>query len=116
LENSAINYETFERLHIAIAAPNFTSLSHPNYRLFRKRYIEKHGVLPNGYAKIGFEFLWFVGHALKNHGVYFQHGLSEAGFIPGFMTVGYDFQSARDNQLVPFVHFQKGELVLLDKM
>lgn len=114
LENQAINYETYERLHIVMAAPTYSNLASQEYQTFRKAYIKRHGQLPNTYARIGFEFIWFVGHALHQYGLYFQTGLSEAGFTKGFLMPGTNFEGARDNQAVPFIHFRQGQLVLLD--
>ena len=78
----------------------------------------KHGSFPStydNYAKIGFEFMIFVGKALHQYGVYFQQGLSNAGSIPGFLSEGYNYTNSRDNQLVPFVQFVDGQLAVTDK-
>lgn len=110
LNNAAANFETYERLHLTMAAPNFAPFKNPNFKAFRQAYLSKHGVLPSEYAKIGYEFMWFVGKSLHKHGVYFQEGLSEVGFIPGYMFRGYNFENARSNSYVPFIHFVNGEL------
>jgi len=57
----------------------------------------------------------FAGKALHQYGVYFKQGLSNAGIIPGFLFEGYNYTNSRDNQLVPFIRFQDGELVVSDK-
>lgn len=113
LNNAAANFQTYERLHLTMAAPTFTSLSNPNYLTFRKRFIAHHGTLPSEFSRIGFEFMWYVGHNLKKHGVYFQEGVAEEAFVPGFLFRGYDFSSAHTNQFVPFIHFENGQLTFL---
>lgn len=113
LNNPASNFETYERLHIMMAAPTFTSHNNFNYKLFRDHFIKKHGVLPTEFSKIGFEFIWFVGHCLKNYGVYFQEGLQNAHFMQGHLFKGYDFTQSRSNQYVPFIYFRGGQLEFL---
>jgi len=118
LKDTSIDLGIYERLGICLAAPTFSSSLNPNFIEFRRRYILKHGSFPStydNYAKIGFEFMIFVGKALHQYGVYFQQGLSNAGSIPGFLSEGYNYTNSRDNQLVPFVQFVDGQLAVTDK-
>lgn len=114
LNNAAANFATYERLHITMAAPTYTKVSSPHYKSFRKDFIHRHGVLPNDNSKIGYEFMWFIGHCLNNYGVYFQEGLKEKGFVPGYLFRGYDFSSGQSNQFVPFIQFKGGEVEFID--
>lgn len=116
LNNAAANFATYERLHITMAAPTFTRLSSSTYNAFRKEFIRKHGVTPTETSKIGYEFMWFVGHCLKNYGVYFQDGIKKKSFIPGYMFKGYDFSEGQSNQFVPFIHFKGGEVEFLENL
>lgn len=109
LNNAAANFATYERLQITMAAPTFTKMSSASYKKFRKDFIRKHGVIPTENSKIGFEFMWFVGHNLKEHGVYFQEGMRSKSFMPGYMFRGYDFSAGQSNQFVPFIQFKAGE-------
>lgn len=113
-DNSSVNFENLERIHALFAAGNFTSLRNPWYMDFRKKFIARHGEYPGLYAKLGFEFMWFVGHAMHDYGTYFQQGLAERGFYKAWMYEGYDFSSQHDNQYVPFVYFNRGELTLFN--
>ncbi|MEQ9230138.1 MAG: hypothetical protein RIF46_05600 [Cyclobacteriaceae bacterium] len=115
LNNAAANFETYERLHLTMTAPTFTRYSDANYKAFRKEFVRTHGVLPTEFSKIGYEFMWFVGHSLKDHGVYFQEGLSEQPPRPGFLFKGFDFRSSRSNKYLPFIQFKGGEVVFLDE-
>ncbi|MBA4145705.1 MAG: hypothetical protein C0523_08080 [Cytophaga sp.] len=56
----------------------------------------------------------FIGKVLHQYGVYFQEGLHQAGFVPGYLSPGYSFTNSRDNQYVPFVRIINGELVQLN--
>jgi tetratricopeptide (TPR) repeat protein len=118
LRDTSIDLGIYERLGICLAAPTFSSSLNPNFIEFRRRYILKHGSFPStydNYARIGYEFMIFAGKALHQYGVYFQQGLSNAGIIPGFLSEGYNYTNSRDNQLVPFVQFLDGQLVVSDR-
>lgn len=110
-ENTSVNYETLERLRVMLAAPNYILTSNSNYYNFRKKYVKKHGQVPSLYARVGYEFMEFLGKALAQNGVYFQEGLTQAGYTTGLFGEGYNFQNSRDNQYVPFVRFREGALV-----
>lgn len=114
LEQQALDYEKFQTLGMVLAAPNFTSLSNPYYKAFVKKYLQTHGVMPSSYAKLGYELMLFTGHSLKKYGVYFQDQFSKQDKFPGYLSEGYQYQFSQDNQLVPFIHFQAGELVLIE--
>jgi hypothetical protein len=109
------DYEIYQRLGIVLSSPNYTKTKSHNYQLFFHKFLKTYGRTPSNFAKIGYEAMIFLGQELKKNGVYFQDGLSHESFIPGFMSEGFSYQSSRDNQLVPFVKFIDGELVLIDK-
>lgn len=111
---ASINYDNFERLRVTLAAPNFVPANSHRYVTFRKKYIRTHGTLPSLYARMGYEFMDFIGKALHEYGVYYQDGLSQAGYLPGYLSPGYSFTNSRDNQHVPFVRVTNGELVLVN--
>jgi tetratricopeptide (TPR) repeat protein len=113
-DNSSVNFENLERVHALFAAGNFTSPRNPWYLNFRKKFLARHGEYPTLYAKLGYEFIWFAGHALRDYGTYFQPGLAERGFYKAWMYEGYDYTSQHDNQYVPFVYFHNGELTLFN--
>jgi hypothetical protein len=115
LNNAAANFATYQRLRLTMAAPTYTISTSSNFKAFRKEFVRKHGILPTEYSKIGYEFMWFVGHSLKKYGVYFQEGLREQPFVPGYLFKGYDFREARSNQYVPFIQFKGGEIAFLEQ-
>ena len=114
-ENTSTSFENYERLHILLASGNFSGLRNPYFVNFKKRYMSKHGSYPGMYARLGYEFMLFVGHALHTYGTYFQQGLQHRGFTRGYMYEGYDFTDKHDNQYVPFVYFRNGELTVFNK-
>ncbi len=120
LDHSAVDYEKYQSLRVVFAAPNFTSSDNTWYRAFQRKFIKTHGRISStssysNYAKIGYDFMLFAGKALKKYGVYFQEGLKKEKLIAGFLAEGYDFENSRDNQHVPFIGFEGGKLVVLDK-
>jgi tetratricopeptide (TPR) repeat protein len=115
MEETAIDLERYQSLGIVLYAPSFTALYNPNYKAFVTKFIKVHGRVPSNSAKTGYELMLFVGKQLKQHGVYFQEGMSKAGVIPGHLTEGYKYEAARDNQLVPFIKFRYGQPVVVEK-
>ncbi len=114
LEDNSVELGKFEKIKIAFAAPNFTSINGKPFLEFRKKYLQRHGVLPGAYAQKGFEFMMVMGRALKKYGVHFQRGLEQDG-VPGALTSGYQMQPTRDNARVPFIAFFKGRLEALNR-
>lgn len=109
------NFERYQSLGIVLASPNYTDIDNPNYRSFVKKFVHIHGRSPSNYAKLGYEFILFAGQQLKKNGVYFQDAMNKEGFIKGVLVEGYNFQQSHDNQYVPFVRFEKGELIAVGK-
>jgi hypothetical protein len=120
LEQTSISYAKYQTLNIALAAPGFSSRTNPWYQAFTQSFIRSHGRTPgygaySNYAKLGYEFMLFAGHALKKYGVYFQEGLAREKQVPGYLTSGFDYSTGRDNAYVPFIKSVDGELVVIDK-
>jgi hypothetical protein len=120
LEQTSISYAKYQTLNIALAAPGFSSRTNPWYQAFTQSFIRLHGRTPgygaySNYAKLGYEFMLFAGHALKKYGVYFQEGLAREKQVPGYLTSGFDYSTGRDNAYVPFIKSVDGELVVIDK-
>ncbi len=110
LEDTSMDYRKFERVRIALAAPNFTRPHDLALMQFRRRYWNKHGIMPGDYAKIGYEFMLVMGRALHLYGDHFQPFI-QGQTVKGHVTAGYQLQPSRDNGLVPFVIFRQGQPV-----
>lgn len=120
LDQSAVDYEKYQALDIVLTGPNFTSTDNRWYQAFQRKFSKTHGRTSStsaysNYAKLGYDFMLFVGNAMKKHGVYFQEALKKEKWVPGFLTEGYDYQNGRDNQLVPFIEFEGGKLVVVER-
>ncbi len=120
LDQSAVDYEKYQSLNIILTGSNFSAVDNKWYQAFQRKFIRTHGRISStstytNYAKLGYDFMLFVGNALKKYGVYFQEGLKREKWVPGFLTGGYDFQNSRDNHHIPFIQFESGKLVVISK-
>lgn len=115
LDQAVVDAGKYQTLAVILAAPNFSAPENPYFKAFTKKFIRTHGRAPSTYAKYGYEFMLFVGDQLKKGGVYFQDTLNATNFIPGHLTEGYNFQFSHDNQLIPFVRFVDGKMVVIEK-
>lgn len=113
LDQMAIDLEKYQSLGVVFASPNYTASSNRFYKAFQKKYTKVHGQAPSGYAKMGYELMLFTGNMLKKHGVYFQSAFKDDKVIPGYLSEGYNYQFSHDNQQVPFVKFNQGELLVI---
>lgn len=114
LDESSVDFARFERIRIALAAPNFRSLANPAFHHFRVKYINRHGVLPTEYACVGYEFIMVMGQLMDRYGVNFLQTIDEGNFVQGPMSTGLSLSPQRDNRLVPFVSFKDGKLVKVE--
>jgi tetratricopeptide (TPR) repeat protein len=115
IDDTAIDPEKFQTLNIALTAPNFANPAKAEFRKFFKKFVRTHGRSPSAVARMGYEFMLFFGTQLKTNGVFFQDGLSKAGILPGYLFEGFNYQNDRNNELIPFIAFKKGELILVEK-
>jgi hypothetical protein len=115
LDDSSVDYTRFERIKMALAAPNFKSLANPTFLDFRKKYMNKHGVLPSEYAGTGYEFIMVMGQMMNQYGVNFLQTLREGEVVQGSLSSGLSLSSQRDNRVVPFVSLKGGQLVRLNE-
>lgn len=114
IDDTAINPEKYQTLGIALAAPNFADPSSESYKSFFRRFVREYGRTPSPLAKMGYEFMMFFGNQLKENGVYFQEKMAKDGNIPGYLSQGFNYEYGRDNQVVPFITFKKGQLSLIE--
>lgn len=115
IDDTAVAFEKYQTLGIAMTAPNYVSPGILYQRDFISKYLKEYGRVPSNLSQLGYELMLFFGNQLKTNGVYFQDGLNKAEFLPGYLSQGFKYQYSRDNQLVPFVKFKGGVLNLVEK-
>lgn len=77
---------------------------------FRKRYINRFGVLPTEYATTGYEFMMVIGKIISKYGVNFLQTMPTGEFIEGVLMQGFQMSALHDNELVPFIMLKNGQL------
>lgn len=117
LDQTSVSYSKYQTLRIALAAPSVSRADNAWYHAFLRSFIRRHGRVSGSgaysdYSKIGYEFMLFAGFQLKNNGVYFQEALQRETFIPGYVSEGFSFTNAKDNQHVPFIRFESGSMTV----
>ncbi|MEP6736870.1 MAG: ABC transporter substrate-binding protein [Chryseolinea sp.] len=115
IDQRTIDLEKFQNLPIVLTSPNYVATEKAHAKAFARKYVKTHGRIPSNYASTGYEFMMFLGNQLKKNGVYFQDAMTKAGIIPGYISEGYNFQSGRSNELIPFVRFEKGVEKVIEK-
>jgi len=113
LELPAINYETYLRLGVKLYAPSYMPKDTLGFDNFRKRYVKRHKMSPTDFSSDGFELMMLLGTSLKEYGKYFQLGWSEAGYIPGFISYGYNYSYSNSNQVVPILSFEDDQVKVI---
>ena len=112
-QNDAVDFDKYRRLNIVFASPNHTAFSSKEYKAFLNSYIRRHGKYPDEFVRRGYAFMMFIGKNFKNYGVYFQEGLLNEERVSGVLAEGYNYQYSRDNQFVPFIKSDDGEMVVI---
>jgi ABC-type branched-subunit amino acid transport system substrate-binding protein len=115
LDQNTVDLEKYQNLPVVLVAPNFAAAEKPATVAFVKKFIRKHGRTPSSFSSMGYELMLFLGNQLKKNGVYFQEGLSKSGTLPGYLSEGYNYQTGRSNELVPFIKFEQGQIKVVDK-
>lgn len=116
LDLSVINYESYFGMGAVLYAPNYCTKGSESYRNFRMDYVQKHHKAPTKLAEVGYDLMMFMGNSLYEYGKYFQTEWSEKEYLKGYLTTGYNYKDANDNQLVPILNFskEKGLQVIYD--
>ncbi|HMR58172.1 MAG TPA: hypothetical protein PKC10_12675, partial [Cyclobacteriaceae bacterium] len=111
LTDTSIDYSKFERTRVNLAAPNYRAISNPAYTEFRKKFIQKHGILPGEYATLGYETTMMVGQFFSKYGARFLELMPPGEIQPGHLGTGYLLLPGRDNGHVSFISFKQGVVV-----
>ncbi|MCW5910793.1 MAG: amino acid ABC transporter substrate-binding protein [Cyclobacteriaceae bacterium] len=112
LTDTSIDYSKFERTRVNLAAPNYRPVNTAAYADFRKKFIQKHGLLPGEYATLGYEVTMALGQLFRKYGARFLELLPPGELQPGYLGMGYSMLPAHDNGLIPFIRFQNGAITV----
>jgi Receptor family ligand binding region len=65
----------FERLKVRVSSSTFIDVNRPEVRIFRQRFVEKFGKMPNNDAFLGYDCALYFGEAMKKYGSKFAYFL-----------------------------------------
>ncbi|MBM3177856.1 MAG: hypothetical protein FJZ78_07590 [Bacteroidetes bacterium] len=111
LDKPGMDWMKFEELRIALIAPNYYDVHSAEYKNFEKKYLAVHGMAPSNYARIGFEFMMFLGSKLSGNSSSPKSAVVLSGKNAGVIFQGTDYNGGQDNQAVPVITLKEGALV-----
>ncbi|MEQ8629320.1 hypothetical protein [Ekhidna sp.] len=110
LDFSLVSYSQLERLQVDFLSPSYYDDESLEYERLRDKFIEKIGQMPSEYHLYGYELIKHLGYLMKEHGKYFQRGLVNGDFYPGYIMEGLKYGPFKDNQVVPITTLKGLEL------
>ncbi len=105
-EFKVATYHLLEQVRAKVVLPDFLDKTSDRYRELENRFMLSYSAIPSEYHFHGYEFGRFIGKMLHENGKYFQNGFYDSGLIPGYLSAGFDFRGANDNQIAPIVTIQ----------
>lgn len=87
-----INLDLFYKLNVHYPASYHADRSNPAVAEFYREYMDSFGELPSPYAFRGYDVVRYFGGALKRFGSDMPDRISNGGYTPGLLQVGYDYR------------------------
>lgn len=108
---SNINLDLFYKLNVHYPASYHADRSDPPVAEFYREYMDSFGGLPSPYAFRGYDVIRYFGGALKHFGSDMPERISNRGYEPQLLQVGYDFRQENGegkhrNVAWPIVNFR----------
>ncbi len=114
LELPQLSIQQLDALEIYFIYPKYADRSQPAVRSFRKKFRNAYAIPPSQYAFSGFEMLYQFGNLLNAYGTRFQTFLPQMTTVSGAVFQGMNYQNGRDNQFVPIVKLEEGQLQVIN--
>jgi len=110
-----MNITQLEEQKVYFISPNFIS---PKNRSLEDDYIDLTESSPTDYSYIGYDIFYYFASVLKEYGTKnpFQVFLKNDPAQKGKVVPGFDFQNSNDNQFVPILEYQNGQLELINQI
>lgn len=77
MEYENFEYEFFERLHVRVSSQSYLDQQDESVQLFRKKYFDAYGTVPDLAAFQGYDAMLYVGRMLQEFGKYFPYFLDK---------------------------------------
>lgn len=91
---SNINLDLFYKLNVHYPASYHADRSDPAVAEFYREYMDSFGEIPSPYAFRGYDVVRYFGGALKRFGSDMPDRISNGGYTPALLQVGYDYRQA----------------------
>lgn len=89
-----INLDLFYKLNAHYPASYHADRSNPAVAEFYREYMDSFGEMPSPYAFRGYDVVRYFGGALKRFGSEMPDRISNGGYTPALLQVGYDYRQA----------------------
>ena len=101
LDFSLVSYSQLERLQVDFLSPSYYDEEAEDFEDLKNVFINRIGMEPSEYHLYGYELLKHLGKLMQTHGKYFQRGLIDGEYYPGYIMEGIQYGPYKDNQVVP---------------
>lgn len=101
LDFSLVSYSQLERLQVDFLSPSYYNEEAEDFEDLKNVFINRIGMEPSEYHLYGYELLKHLGKLIQIHGKYFQRGLIDGEYYPGYIMEGIQYGPYKDNQVVP---------------
>jgi len=114
LDASSITFDQLENFEEYLIAPGYINPENEAYKDFKEQYRRTYFDIPNKYTFAGYDLMMYIGNMLNKYGVYFQEFYTNQKVVNSLLYAGYNYGSANDNQLVPIIKYEEGQLRLVN--
>jgi hypothetical protein len=101
LDDDKINIDTYGSMDVIISRETFEDMSDTRIVKFRKRYFQSFNIPPSDASYKGYDYMTFIGNALKKYGTSFKYYLNEVGGSSYYSLSKFDFQPIYENKNQP---------------
>ena len=114
LEMPQLSINQLDALEIYFVYPKYVKSTDAAVRAFRRNFNAKNNIPPSSYAYSGFEMLYQFGNILNSYGAKFHTFLPQMHTVSGALFQGINYQASRDNQYVPILKLEEGQLQIMN--
>ncbi len=118
LRFQAISYEDYERENTHFIHPDYLNTDTEQAVLFKKNFIDFANTEPESQAYLGYEMLYLFAELLEKAGTQtdFREEFRQLAAQKGIISEGLDFGEGNDNQFVPILKVEQGEIKVVSSI
>jgi hypothetical protein len=114
LDFTMLSYAQLERLGVELVYPDFINKNGLKYKEVCDKVLAEYKIPATTYHLQGYELMYQMGKLMNDNGAYFQNGKTGKKLRRGIIYEGLRFGEGKDNQVVPIVKFENGELKVVN--